>query len=217
MATYQNQKGFWVKRAMDINPQWISVREGTDEAIEKAKKEWASRNTYTGDMAVNNVQWVGEDPATMYTDVVTNNTKKYTGATVDPLEEDYLDNLMRQVEEQYGAQKSYAKEDYNTLVSQLKEGRDLWQKDMEKTYGQSLEKANVNVYDRGVQDSGIKGRQTTDMTENKVYQEDQQNLIEKQKKQIANQSLRQNLENINRSEERAKFGIKNTYAGYTYI
>lgn len=155
-------------------------------------------------------------PKPSNTDVVTGNVKPYSGATPNAVEDTYLDEMLREVEEESKVQRANAQQGYNTLVQQLKEGRDLWNKDLEKTYGRTLEKANVNVYDRGVQDSGIKNRQTTEISDDKAYQVEQQDLVAKQKMQIADQSLKQSLDSIARSEARARASYKSPYAEYSY-
>ena len=152
-----------------------------------------------------------------YKDIVTGNVGNYSPAPVDPLEETYLDEMFRQIETESTAQKRNTQESYGTLVGQLKESRDLWNKDLEKTYGRTLEKANVSVYDRGIQDSGIRGQKTTEISENKAYTTEQRDLLEKQKQEIADQDLKQRLESIARSEERSRSSYKSPYAAYSYI
>lgn len=155
-------------------------------------------------------------PKPSNTEVVTGNVTPFVGATPNVVEDTYLDEMLREVEEESKRQRANAQQGYNTLVQHLKEGRDLWNKDLEKTYGRTLEKANVNVYDRGVQDSGIKTRQTTEISDDKAYQTEQQDLVEKQKMQIADQSLKQSLDSIARSEARTRASYKSPYAEYSY-
>jgi hypothetical protein len=216
MATYNGMIGFWAKRTMDPEPQFISVPSGNPDDIAKAKSDWMTRSGYSGNMSSNNVEWVGDDYGQYFNDLATGNVKKFTGAVTDPLEQDYFDNVLRQIEDEYRAQRGQAQQSYNTLVQQMKESRQLYNKDMERTYGSALEKTNISAYDRGVGDSGIKQKQMTGLGEEKQYQVEQKDLLEKQKEQIASQDLQNRLDTISRSEQRAKFGVSNPYAGYTY-
>lgn len=221
-AILNGQKGFWAKRSMDANPVFISVG-GTgvsDADVDKAKAEWTKRTGYEGTQAQNNVQWVGDDPNQMYTDIATGNVAGFSKATPDAEEEDYFDNLLRQIEQESASARAAANQSHDTLVKQLKESRQLYDKDLERTYGRALEKANIGIYNRGVEDSGLKGRDFGYLTEDKQYQTEQKDLLDKQKQEIADIDLKQRLDTIARSEERAKFNASNavrTYADYSYI
>ena len=160
--------------------------------------------------------WSLSIPSVDTVDVVTGNVKPYSPATPNAVEDTYLDEMLKQVEQESTAQRGYAQQGYNTFVQQLKESRDLWNKDLEKTYGRTLEKANVNVYERGVQDSGIKGKQTTEIGQDKAYQAEQRDLLETQKQQIVSQDLKQRMESIGRQEERSRASFKSPYAEYSY-
>ncbi len=156
MAIYNGQKGFWVKRIMDTNPIFVSV--GNDNAteadIEKAKAEWANRNNY-GEGNQNNVQWVGEDPNKIYTDMATGGVTPFTPATANAVEDTYFDIMLKQVQSGAQMQRQQAQEQNQLFIENLKKERTLFNEDLERDYGRTLEKANVDVYSRGVGESGI--------------------------------------------------------------
>lgn len=224
MALYNGQKGFWVKRAMDTNPQFISVggADTPDSEVNRYKEEWKRRTGYTGEQAANNVQWVGEDPNRMATDIATGNVTVYKPASVDPVEENYFDTALRLVEEKATEQRSQAQASYNTLVQQLKESRELFNTNLESEYGKALEQANIDVYARGIGESGIKENIVGDVTGEKEYKSEQQDLLDKQKKEIASQELQDKMANIALQEKSSKFNISasrasdNPYAKYSY-
>lgn len=232
MAIYQNQKGFWAKRAMDSVPQFIAVG-GTDvpdALVEQTKKEWATRTGYTGNQATNNVEWVdsntysnaNEATKKFYTDIASGNVAAYSPATPDPVEENYFDTALKLVEEESAGQKNVAQQSYDTLVNQLKESRDLFNTNLESEYGKALEQANIGVYSRGVGDSGIKNEEMSGVTGEKEYKTAQEDLLEKQKKEIASQDLQNKMDAIARQETQSKFSISNSkasaspYAKYSY-
>lgn len=209
MAIFGGQKGFWVKRVDDASPIFISVggMDVPDADVEKSKNEWSKRDY---------VQWAGDDPNSIYTDIATGNVAAFSKATPDVVENTYLDELLSQVEEESQTSKTRALESNRLLVQQMKEGRELWNKDLEKTYGRALEKANVNIYERGIQDSGIKSREIEGLSEEKTFQTEQRNLLETQRQQIASENLKARLENIAQSEKRARLSYKSPYADYSY-
>lgn len=215
MAIFGNQKGFWVKRGLDTNPTFVSVGglDAPDSEVEKWKAEWAKRNTYTGDQASNNVQWVGEDPTKMPTDLATQTVTPFTPSVPDPIEENYFDTALREVEESASRSRGRTETSYRTLVQQMKEGRELFNKNQERDYGRALENININAYARGVGDSGIKTRDIREVGTEKALQTEEKNLFEKQKLQIADEERRQRLEDIATQERRSKYAVSTSRAG----
>jgi len=207
-AVDNNTQGFWAKRDVDASPIWVSFDPGLTPTQKAAQiQDWTKRKS---------TQWLGND-ATTYSKDIAKAQSSYQPSTVNTPESTTLfDQLLKAVDDEYASQRSKANQGYNTLVSQLKESRDLWNVDMERTYGSVLEKANVSVYDRGVEDSGIKGKMMTGLTEDKNYQNEQRDLLEKQKKQIASQDLKDQLSAISRAEGRAKLSLQTSKSESPY-
>lgn len=218
MAVFNNQKGFWAKRGSDTNPTFVSVGglDTPDSVVEQQKKIWKERTNYTGDLAGNNVQWVGEDPNTIYTDIAAGNVTAFTPEGANAVEDTYFDTLLKNIENQYAGEREQAAASRDTLVKQLKESRVLFNEDLERTYGKALQKANADAYSRGIGNSGIRKDTFREAGTEKNYQTRSQDLRDQQKEEIANQDYQFRMQQIQQEEARARAAAKSPYATFQY-
>ena len=210
MALKDGQLGFWAKRTQDANPQFISLSPGETD-VEKWKNEWRDRE---------NTQWVGDTPDDFYN--FYEPSSKFTEEGADVVDDTYFDVLLKDIESEYSAQRGQAEQSYETLSSQMKESRTLFDKGMERDYGNLLEDVNISAYGRGTGESGIKGRDITETTEEKDYVTEQRDLLEEQKQEIASQERADRLSSISRSESRARSNLQSSrdsspYSDYSVL
>lgn len=215
MATLNGQQGFYAKRTSDSAPIFISVGDGQD--IQEQMNVWKARNTYSGNMAGNNVEWVGDNPDNYKFDIASGNINKFTPKGPDVVNDTYFDNLMKMADESYSAQRGKANQQYTTLLQYIKEDRELFDEDQSRTYAKTLQKVNENAYARGVGDSGIKEENITDTTQEDQFKTKQQNVYESQKKNLASQDLQYSLGSINRAQNATRESLsRSPYANYAY-
>lgn len=141
-------------------------------------------------------------------------------APPDVVNTDYFNNLLEVTEKQYGQKRGVAEQSYQTFITQLKEGRELFNADLEGEYGKALENMNVNVYARGVEDSGIKDRKATEIAGAKESAILEKDIVDKQKAEIADQERQQKLAELSLGEREAKLRIgrqaSSPYTSYSY-
>lgn len=145
---------------------------------------------------------------------------KVDKATPDIVNNDYFNNLLDITEKQFSQQRGAVEQNYNSLVDSLKQSKELFNAGMEQDYGKALENLNIDVYSRGVQEGGIKGRELTDLGQNKDNQVKSHDLLDTQKQLIASQDRQQKLDELALSESKSKLSIarqaSSPYAKYSY-
>ncbi len=211
MAIVNGQKGIWVKKKGDASPVFVGLGQADtpDEQIEASKQ--GILKSIGG-----NVEWSGEDPSDFNIQAATGNVKAFTPATPDVVGDTYFDTLLKQTQQEYQAQRGLAQQSYSQFTQQLKESRQLFNKNLEQSYGKALQKVNVNAYDRGVGDSGVKTENFRDTTKDKEYTNEQRDFEDKQREAIASTDLQNRLDAIGRTEERARASFKSPYGQYSY-
>ena len=141
-------------------------------------------------------------------------------APPDVVNTDYFNNLLDVTEQQYSQKRGATEQSYQTFIDQLKTGRELFNADLEGEYGKALEDMNVNVYSRGVEDSGIKGRKATEIAGAKESAVLEKDILDKQKAEIADQERQQKLADLSLGEREAKLRIgrqaSSPYTDYSY-
>lgn len=180
------------------NPQWDQV-----ESVELPDKDVQ--------MALNS-GWSRTNPKPpVY------NTPK---AAPDVINTDYFNNLLDLTEQDFSNKRGAVEQNYNTLVSQLKQSDQLFNSNLETDYGKALENLNIDSYNRGIETSGVKGRELTDLGGTKEAKAQEQKLLSDQKKLIASEDRQQKLSDLAIQESKTKLDITHRaaspYAAYSY-
>ncbi len=212
---YNGQKGIWVKKTTDASPVFIGLGQADtpDEIVNKSQEQILNQ---LGDK----VQWSGEDPNQFATSSATGNVSPYSAANPNPVENNYFDTLLSQVEQKTASETKNVEQDYQMFVGQLKQSRDLFNKNLEEDYGKALEDANINVYARGVGESGIKTGALKDTTRVKEAKTAKQDIKDQQALADAQRQREQRLQSIAESDASSKFSAasraSNPYSSYSY-
>lgn len=165
-------------------------------------------------MAYDTSQWMGSSPN--YYGNAVGYVNPYTPAGANAVENSYFDVLLKQTQDNAERQRQVAQQSHDTLVKQMKESRQLFNEDLSRSYGEKLQKANESAYSRGVGNSGIQTNAVNTTTNEKNFQVKNQDLLDKQKQEIADQSLQNQLSSIAASEASSRASFKSPYANYSY-
>lgn len=212
MAIRDGQLGFWAKRSEQAAPEFVAVPDGYAGGLDAAKKNWTGRS---------NTEWVGEDPQDFYFEAATGNVKKFTPAVNDPVEETYFDEILRNIEDDAQALRNRAQQSHETFIKHLKEGRELFDEDLSRQYGKSLQKLNEGQYMRGLASSGVRDAAFSDVTADRDFTVKDRNITDAQKQEVKRQDLSYQLDSINRTEMQTKQArdraMASPYAKFSYI
>lgn len=181
-----------------FNPQWNEV-----ESVELPEKDVQ--------MAINS-GWSRTNPKPP----VYNAPK----AAPDVINTDYFNNLLDITEREFSQRRGAVEQNYQTLVNSLKQSDKLFNANLETDYGRALEELNIGAYDKGIENSGVKGRQLDDVGGVKDSKAQEQKLVSEQKALIANQDRQQKLSELALSEQKSRLNIarqaSSPYASYSY-
>lgn len=165
-------------------------------------------------MAYDTSSWMGSSPN--YYGNSVGYVNPYTPAAPNVVDDTYFDVLLKNTQSQFDMQRNQAQQQHDTLVKHMKESRELFNEDLSRSYGEKLQKANEAAYARGVGNSGIQKNAINTETTDKNFQVKNQDLLEKQKQEIADQDLQQKMDAISQSQAQSRASYKSPYANYSY-
>jgi len=211
MAVNNGQKGFWVKKVGDASPVFIGLGQADtpDSVVESSKQNMLKQ-------LGQNVEWSGEDPGDFNISAATGNVKQNTPASPDLVGDTYFDTLLTNLDKTSAEQSRISQQGLDTYLAYLKKDRQLFNEGMARSYGQALQKANINAYDRGLGDSGVKTENFRDTTTEKDYTEKQRDFSDQKAEVQARQQFENNEVMRKLAEERTRASIKSPYAEYQY-
>ncbi len=211
MAVNNGRSGFWVKtKATGTNPggfRFVTV--DNPSQIQQQKSFYQT---------LGDVEWVGENQGDY---AATSGTQQFVGARPDAVADTYFDEILREIETGAQTARQRADQSREVFVRQLKQGRELFDADLGRTYAKSLQQINERAYARGLGNSGIKQEDFYGATTEKDTASKTRDVYDAQRQELKNMDYQNTLADIARSEESSKRSLdRNTarpYAQFSYL